>query len=52
LCRDLAPILVTWGLRDYGIEGQVWSRAPACEHVWGEALAITGKVSHGQGGPG
>jgi len=27
---------VTWGLRDYNIEPQVWDANPDCEHVWGE----------------
>jgi len=26
-----------WGLRDYGIEPQVWGGEPGCEHDWGTA---------------
>lgn len=27
-----------FGLRDYGIPGQVWGGDPTCQHEWGEAL--------------
>ena len=27
-----------WGLRDYGIEPQVWGGEASCEHAWGEEL--------------
>lgn len=27
-----------WGLRDYGLEGQVWDGDAECEHVWGDEL--------------
>ena len=29
-----------WGLRDYGLEPQVWGGDPACAHAWGEDLRI------------
>jgi len=34
-----------WGLRDYGIEGQVWDGdwRDHCEHVWGEEISLKGK---------
>jgi len=32
---DLAAILVTWGLRDYGIEPTIWGGEKDCRHVWG-----------------
>lgn len=27
-----------WGLRDYGLESQIWDDPGGCEHVWGDAL--------------
>jgi DNA modification methylase len=27
-----------WGLRDYGIEPQIWDDDPECEHEWGEEV--------------
>lgn len=32
-----------WGLRDYGIEPQVWDDRGNCEHVWGNILPPRGK---------
>jgi DNA modification methylase len=29
-----------WGLRDYGIAGRVWGGEPACNHSWGESVAV------------
>ena len=31
-----------WGLRDYGIEPQVWGGDAGCEHSWSEGLRHTG----------
>ena len=27
-----------WGLRDYGVEGQVWGGEDDCEHLWGDVI--------------
>jgi len=33
-----------WGLRDYGIEPEIWDARDGCEHVWGnEAILSTGR---------
>lgn len=29
-----------WGLRDYGIEPNIWGGDPACEHKWGDQVRI------------
>lgn len=29
-----------WGLRDYGIEANVWGGLHDCEHVWGDEITI------------
>src|SRR3990172_1905054 len=59
-CRDILPMLdaesvhcvVTsppyFGLRDYGIEPQVWGGdADGCEHEWGEEREIQAKDHEG-----
>ena len=32
-----------WGLRDYGIEPQIWDGDPTCQHVWGDETVRPGK---------
>ena len=34
--HQLPAILVACGLRDYGIDPQVWGGDPSCDHAWGE----------------
>jgi DNA modification methylase len=29
-----------WGLRDYKIEPSIWGGDPACEHEWGDTIAV------------
>ena len=31
-----------WGLRDYGLEPQIWGGDPDCEHEWGAPLISPG----------
>lgn len=31
-----------WGLRDYGLEPQVWGGSPGCAHEWGDTLRCPG----------
>lgn len=38
--RDLASILVTWGLRDYNLEPSVWGGKPGHEHEWGGDFVV------------
>lgn len=40
-----------WGLRDYGLKGQIWDGYPNCEHQWGSAQ-ITLKHKSGETNPG
>lgn len=47
--HNLAAVLVTWGLRDYGIEPRVWDADPDCEHEWGdENVVSTGRNDSGE----
>lgn len=32
-----------WGLRDYGLEPQIWDGDADCEHVWGDGLPSRGQ---------
>ena len=32
-----------WGLRNYGVELQVWGGDPACEHEWGLGIQTKGQ---------
>ncbi len=38
-----------WGLRDYGIEPQVWGGDPACPHEWGAEITLHKGGPHGDG---
>jgi site-specific DNA-methyltransferase (cytosine-N4-specific) len=39
-----------WGLRDYGVEGQVWGGDPDCDHAWGEPLDHGNRGTRGGSG--
>lgn len=36
-----------WGLRDYGIEAQVWGGEPVCAHEWSEEREVQAKDHEG-----
>jgi len=38
-----------WGLRDYGIEAQVWGGDPDCAHEWGAEIRLHKGGPHGDG---
>jgi len=44
LPADSVQCIVTsppyWGLRDYGVEAQVWGGDPSCAHAWGAEIRL------------
>jgi DNA modification methylase len=45
----VAAILVTWGLRDYGLPAGVWGGEAECDHVWGGEIRLHQGGPHGEG---
>ena len=39
-----------WGLRDYGIESQIWDGDPDCLHVWGDENKSYQRIRNGDKG--
>src|SRR4051812_26284315 len=37
-----------WGLRDYGVEAQIWGGSPDCAHAWDEHERYAGGAQPGE----